>query len=107
VNIFVRFGEWLEERRVLRQPDAKRFLETWTMIEKSLINRVNEYQNYNVGRFEEMKRHFEVLEAEKQIPSSASKEIQLLRSRLDRVELLVGLKREPVITNLPDAPRIS
>ena len=49
----------------------------------------------------------EYLEAEKQVPSTTSKEMNMLKIRLDRIELLVGLKREPVITNLPDAARIS
>lgn len=82
MNMFTRFGNWLEFRRIVRWPEL-------SMLEKSIAMR------------------FDVLEAEKQVPSGASKEINLLKARLDRIELLVGLKREPVLQQLPDTPRIS
>ena len=83
MNVFTRLGVWWD------QPSTARKIELLDCQLAQTIMRIA------------------VMEAEKQLPSTASKEINMLKVRLDRIELLVGLKREPVITNLPDAPRIS
>lgn len=87
---------WFEQRRVMRRPDMDLFYaieqkktEAIAIIIKGLENKI------------------EVLEVEKQVPSTTLKEFNMLKVRLERIELLVGLKREPVVSNLPDAPRIS
>ena len=52
-------------------------------------------------------QRLDVIEAEKRVPSTTMKEMQMLKVRLDRIELLVGLKREPVLQQVPDSARIS
>lgn len=83
MNIFTRLGLWWDK------PNVHQRLDTHLKTLEAIIMRI------------------EYLEAEKQVPSTTSKEMNMLKIRLDRIELLVGLKREPVITNLPDAARIS
>jgi len=116
VNVFVRFGQWLEERRVLRWPDYRDLRQKIdecalkseaAQIINTVIQKAKKDADDFLGIANRLSEHINVLEAEKQVPSTASKEINMLKIRLERIELLVGLKREPVITNLPEAPRIS
>ena len=52
-------------------------------------------------------QEFEEFKKAQQIPTALAKEVALIKARIDRIELLVGLKREPVPTQVKDAPRIS
>ncbi len=100
MNIFVRFGQWLDKRRVLRQPDMDALTYVMESVEKSIRSYVEEKQQYNVGRFE-------TLSAEKQIPATLAKDLAVIRSRIDRLELLTGLKREQQPVKVPGAAAIS
>lgn len=87
MNIFTRFGRWLE------RPSVRQELETLRIHDAAL--------------FVQILKTIEQLQADKQVPSSTAKELKIMSVRLDRIELLVGLKRDPVLHVLPDAPRIS
>jgi hypothetical protein len=54
-----------------------------------------------------VREELERLQKSLEVPNAFAKELMLMRLRLERIELLVGLKREPVVVQVPDAPRIS
>lgn len=85
MNVFVRFGQWLENRKVVRMP---------------------EFSTYQAA-VEVLRRKIDVLESEKQIPATLAKDLAIIRARLDRVELTLGFKRDPVAVKVPGAPSIS
>lgn len=97
MNVFIRIGNWWESRRVLRKPD----LEWIGLSMKAQTETV-------AGIIKGLENKIEVIEAEKQIPSTTLKEFNMLKVRLERIELLVGLRREqsqPTVTN--GMPKIS
>lgn len=104
MNWIIRFGQWWEKRRALRRKDFEILNSTIVTMTQLLERNIT---SANAQVFKNVLDRLEVLEAEKQVPSTTLKEFNMLKVRLERIELLVGLKREPVITNLPDAPRIS
>ena len=75
MNIFIRFGQWLESRRTVK-------LEAFNAIVAELRNEVRK-------------------------PPVDAKELAIMKARMDRLELFVGLKREPVAVTLPGEARIS
>jgi hypothetical protein len=82
MNWIIRFGQWWEGRRVIRAPEYLSDL-------SALTHKINE------------------LEEKNKLPTEIAKEFMLIRARLDRVELTVGLKREPVPQHVPGTPKIS
>jgi hypothetical protein len=77
MNIFIRFGQWLEKRRVVRKPEFDLFKHN---LEKVLVD-INK--------------------------TSTAVEVAKLKLQIDRIELYVGLKREPIAVTLPGEARIS
>lgn len=97
MNIFVRFGQWLESRRVVRRPELINELREWN-------GRIVCACSESAGRLIE---RIVKLESEKQIPATLAKDLSIIRQRLDKMELYVGLKREQGPVSVPGASRIS
>jgi|HubBroStandDraft_2_1064218.scaffolds.fasta_scaffold18379_7 hypothetical protein len=57
-------------------------------------------------KFEAFQRIVAELRSEIQKPPADAKELMLMRARLDRLELYVGLKRDPTPQPVPGAARI-
>ena len=99
MNIFTRFGNWMDERRVLRKPDLETIRDNvlrQAAISVELIKRANE-------RIDILKKDIE----SQNLSALAQKEFALINARLNRIELLTGLKREPQSEKVPGATRIS
>lgn len=58
------------------------------------------------GRRVVRKPEFDEAIARLQVPSALVKDLAITKARLDRIELLVGLKREPAPITIKDAPKI-
>lgn len=126
MNWIVRLGKWLENRRIIRQPD-------YDILDGNIRGFVNELHakiNKENGEFKEsleftisrlnqarenIDSHYAetlnlVIELSKKIEridnQSASKEIALLKIRLDQMELYVGSKREPKPEHVPGMAKI-
>jgi hypothetical protein len=95
----------MDERRVLRWPDYREFRQRQYDDAIHFANRLGD--KANLSDLADVFNRLDVLEAEKQVPTTTAKELSMLKVRLDRIELLVGLKRDPVLTQLPNAPKIS
>lgn len=120
MNLFIRFGQWLEKRRVLRTPDLH-LLELKIENVGNHIDTLDTLTENKILTIE--KREDKIYEtiaslittvgalAEKveanQVPQTVAKEFALTKIRLDKLELYVGLKRDPQPERIPDAPRIS
>lgn len=85
MNWLIRFGQWWEDRRVLRKPDLK-----------AVVDHVND-----------IVKTVDSLQEKQQIPPALSKEIALLSARLSHLELFVGMKREPQPQHVPGGAKIS
>lgn len=100
MNWFIRFGQWWEKRRVIRAPELKLWVDACNAqgheIEKTIETVIS---NFDV--------RIQSLQEATQIPPAISKEFLLIRARLDRLELLTGLKREPQPIQVPGGPKIS
>jgi hypothetical protein len=81
VNIFTRLGLWWDDRAIKK----------------------SEFNRWADGLVQEL----EVIRAEKQIPPQIVKDMAILKQQMDRMELYVGLKREPQATHVQGAPKIS
>lgn len=123
MNLFVRFGNWLDQRRVLRQPDLEEIKDNVLKLSvgvEELFNRLKENVEMNkkssdlemvkVGA--DLKLVVVGLQAlnkkleENKIPDALAKEWASIKIRLDRLELLTGLKREPAAVPVNGAARI-
>jgi hypothetical protein len=81
MNLFIKFGHWLESRsRVSMEEFDGRIGGVWDEINK--------------------------IKDEIKLSPSTAKEFAIINARLNRLELLVGLKREPEAVKVPDTPRI-
>lgn len=89
MNMFSKFGFWLECRRVLRQPDLDHIALEFTSLKNEVENKIN------------------LLPKNEDMTQKTLKEFALINVRLNRLELLVGLKREPEALKVPDTARIS
>jgi len=89
VNWLIRVGQWWEARRPMRKHDFE-------VMELAIGMQVQSFK-------EEMGK----LKSSNQIPQTIAKEFALLNARLDRLELYVGLKRDPEAVRVPDSARIS
>jgi hypothetical protein len=52
-------------------------------------------------------KEFQEFKDSQRVPSAEIKEIALIKARLDRLELLTGLKRDPQPAQVPGAAKIS
>ena len=76
MNWMIRLGEWWEKRRVVRKPEFDLFRHNLDQILKD-INK-----------------------------TTTAVELARLKLQVDRIELYIGLKREPVAVTLPGEARI-
>ena len=120
MNIFTRLGLWWDrvyvdtisfDRAFNALSDGLRFHSDHLVKHdgqiETLENKLSDDHKSVLEIEKNFMNRFDVLEAEKQVPSTTLKEFNMLKVRLERIELLVGLKRDPVVSQLPDAPRIS
>lgn len=121
MNIFVRFGQWLEKNRVVRMSDWDEYVHNWTQAlddnRLELNNRISalesEKQSIQAQSkvftqiFCEVRDDIDKLKVDKQIPATLAKDLAIIRQRLDKLELLTGLKRDPGPVPVPGASRIS
>lgn len=137
MNFMIRFGQWLESRRVVRHSElmAKfNVLENYAIknlenkikasdelsvliaqrqnMHEEKMNRVwNEtidkiYARLNMSYNDLEKRMIDLMANQPDIPQRVIKEFALLNARMDRIELYVGLKRDPQPQQVPDTARI-
>lgn len=94
MNWLIKLGQWWENRQVLRKTDLELIQE--------------EYKRRS-GLIDELWRNLDnrttVLETAK-ISDSLIKELALIKVRLDRLELLTGLKREVAPSHVNGTARI-
>ena len=95
MNVFFALGDWWESRRVLRKSD----------LETVQLNYKNQGE-LTADLFRQMQAKIDALKDSNHIPQTIAKEFALLNARLDRLELLTGLKREAEPTHVKGAPRI-
>lgn len=82
MNWIIRLGQWWERRRVVRWPES-------TVVLSDISKRLD------------------VAEAERQIPPQVVRDMAILKQQMDRLELYVGLKREPSATHVAGTAKIS
>ena len=92
----IRFGMWLDRRRVLRATDLDTINENHARLSSNTLTLIKS-----------LEKKIEDAQAAQQVPQAIAKEFALLKVRLDRLELLVGLKREPAAAEVPGAARIA
>lgn len=95
MNWFIRIGLWWDRRRVLRAPDLDAIQENYTKQAAATVE-----------LFKRLKKEIDDLKTAQQIPQAIAKEFTAIKIRLDRLELTVGLKREPTPLEVPGAARI-
>ena len=110
MNLFTRFGNWLENRRVLRKPDYERLIkichEAFTEEGKDIRKDVEvEISGLKHSIVALVARISAMEEANKQ-PQEFVKELKLLNLRLNQLELFVGLKREPKAVHIRGEAKI-
>lgn len=93
MNWMVKLGNLWEDRRSV--PRAE-FLRRFSVFEGEIASRIYK-----------LDQTVATLEAKEQIPSGVAKELALLKARQDRLELYVGLKREPKPVPVNGASQIS
>lgn len=89
MNWLIRLGQWWEHRRAIRLDDLKYQWDQTVKICKALND------------------DMEALKSSSQIPAIVSKELATINARLNRIELLVGLKRDPQPISVNGAAKIS
>ena len=102
MNIFTRFGNWLESKRALRKHDLDDIALEFTSLRESVKEN---YERQGAASLELIRRLREDME-KIAVPQTVTKEMALTNIRLNRIELLVGLKRDPEAIKVPDTPRI-
>ena len=88
MNLFIRFGEWLEGRKKISRRAV-----------------IEIYENLS-KRDDEIEKRISMLPKQEDLNQKTLKEFALINVRLNRIELLVGLKREPEAVKVPHTPRI-
>lgn len=104
MNWIIRAGQWWEKYRPVRRGmydrDVIHFFDQ--IADKATISDMAGV----FTRLDVIENKMDVIESDLKSPPAA-KELALLKMRLDRMELYVGLKRDPVGVNLKNAPKIS
>jgi hypothetical protein len=95
MNWLIRLGQWWEKRKSVRRPELELAYET-----------LNLQANHFNAQVTGLKNEIKEIKDTQQIPQTIAKELALIKARLDRLELLTGLKREPQAVSVKDAPRI-
>jgi hypothetical protein len=104
VNLFVRFGNWLEARRVVRWPDLEAQYKALRLHD---TNEMKTLEDLIIASNEGLNKRITELQASAPvIPQQVAKEMALLKVRLERLELYVGLKRDPKPEPVPGAAKI-
>lgn len=96
MNWLIRLGHWWENRRAIRKPDYD-----------ELVNRIEELRKTHYEHMENVLNGLHALEAQDKVPPQIVRDMAILKQQMDRMELYVGLKREPQATHVQGAPKIS
>ena len=120
MNWIVRLGEWFESRKKITQEDHERSLRNLNYEIKKVVDEMR------AGDLK-IEAHLHLVESlcctkdlviavgdriskieeSRDVPQIIAKEFALLNARIDRLELLTGLKREPEAARVPGAARIA
>lgn len=110
MNWIIRFGQWWEDHRSIRKPAFETLRLTNNAqfdVIKKWMEDIEELSRHSTLEVDELKKGIEEMKKTSEIPSGITKEIVIQKVRLDRLELYVGLKRDPKPTEVPGAARIS
>jgi hypothetical protein len=99
MNWMIRLGQWWENRRKAYQHDFD--------IVAKVVGDHSDQILWSSAKIGELEKAVMKLQDEMKLPSSTAKELSLIKIRLDKMELYVGLKREPTAVTLPGEARIS
>lgn len=102
MNWMVRLGNWWEDRRSV--PRAE-FLRRFNALEGDVASQMTRFCDKE--SFSSAMIRIEKLDEGQQVPTGVAKEIALIKARQDRLELYVGLKREPQPVPVKGAAQIS
>lgn len=95
MNIFYKMGAWWDKREPMRRQHMDLAYETLKL----------QAEHFN-AKIAELKNEMGAIHESQAIPQTIAKEFALIKARLDRLELLTGLKREPTAVHVEDTPRI-
>lgn len=99
MNWLIRFGQWCENRRVVRKPELRTL---------EIANQgIRERMATQAKRIQEIYDLLDPLTKSLAISPTTLKELALINARLNQLELYVGLKREPKPEHVPGAAKIS
>lgn len=87
MNWLIKLGQWIESRRIIRTPEFDAKLK---FVMGEILNEVDK----------------KILASTPKTPPTIVKDMTLLEVRLNRIELLVGLKRDPAPQEVPGSARI-
>lgn len=97
MNIFQRIGDYWERRRIIRYTEFKIWMEALEAERKELDKKYDGLRSLHDKHFSEALA----------IPQTIAKELALIKARIDRLELLTGLKRDPEAVHVKGAPKIA
>lgn len=118
MNWLIRLGQWWEERRVLRWSDYRELRQKADNDAIHFSARLGDKANLsdlsNVflkleamsQRLDAANSYIEEIKKASALPELV-KEMAIIKQQMDRLELYVGLKREPQATHVQGAPKIS
>jgi hypothetical protein len=116
MNIFTRLGMWWDDKNVKKSKfdlyskinsEAHGFYEKHLTRHDGFIDALQTKVELSQSALQVHWEKIKALENKEQIPPQIARDMAILKQQMDRMELYVGLKREPQATHVQGAPKIS